>query len=177
MVFFYQANALVNLVVYINSDLAESADDSKNTSGYVFDLKSGAIAWCSQKQPMVALFITKIEYIAAFFARCHLLWLRGILEKLKHVQIGPTTLFYDNSLTISISKDPILHGETKYIRIRYYLLRELVNEGVVHVEYCRTNEQKVDIFTKTLGGPTFTKIATRLGMKSKFGLGETLLEL
>ncbi|KAG6528167.1 hypothetical protein ZIOFF_010317 [Zingiber officinale] len=82
--------------------------------------------------------------------RCHLLWLRGILENLKHDKEGPTTLFCDNSSTISISKDPVLHGKTKHIRIRYHFLRELMNENIVHVEYYRTNEQKVDIFTKPL---------------------------
>ena len=86
-------------------------------------------------------------------------------------------MFCDNNSSISISKDPVLHGKTKHIRIRYHFLRELVNEGVVVVEYCRTSEQKIDIFTKPLGGPTFSKIATNLGMKSKFGLGEALLEL
>ncbi|KAG6479570.1 hypothetical protein ZIOFF_063037 [Zingiber officinale] len=39
------------------------------------------------------------------------------------------------------------------------------------------NEQKDDIFTKPLGGPTFTKIVASLGMKSKFGLREALLEV
>ena len=29
-----------------------------------------------------------------------------------------------------------------------------MNEVIVHVEYCRTNEQKADIFTKPLGSRT-----------------------
>ena len=174
---FYQANVQINLVGYTDSDLAGSVDDNKSTSGYVFYLGSGAIAWCSKKQPIVALLTTEAEYITASFAGCHLLWLCGILEKLNHVQTGPTTLFCDNSSTISVSKDPVLHGRTKHIRLRYHFLRELVNEGIVHVEYCRTNEQKADIFTKPLGGPVFKTNAASLGMKSKFGLREALLEI
>ena len=70
---FYQTNVPVNLVGYTDSDLAGSIDDSKSTSGYVFDLGSGAIAWCSKKQPTVALSTTEAEYIAASFAGYHLL--------------------------------------------------------------------------------------------------------
>ncbi|XP_074561976.1 secreted RxLR effector protein 161-like [Curcuma longa] len=174
---FYQTDIPVNLVGYTDSDLAGSIDDSKSTSGYVFYLESGAIAWCSKKQSTIALSTTKAEYIAASFVGCHLLWLRGILENLKHVQEDPTTLFCDNNSTISISKDPVLHGKIKHIRIRYHFLRELVNEGIVHVEYCKTNEQKTDIFTKPLGGPIFKRIVASLVMKSKFGLRGTLLEI
>ncbi|KAG6526934.1 hypothetical protein ZIOFF_009021 [Zingiber officinale] len=155
---FYQASVPVNLVGYTDSDLAGSIDDSKSTSGYVFDLGSGAIAWCSKKQSTIALSTTEAEYIVVSFVGCHLLWLHEIWENLKHDKEGPTTLFCDNGSTISILKDPVLHGKIKHIRIRYHFLRELVNENIIHVEYCRTNEQKVDIFTKSLGGPTFTKL-------------------
>ena len=97
MAIFYQANVQINLVGYTDSDLAGSVDDSKSTSGYVFDLGSGVIAWCSKKQLVVALSTIEARYIAASFAGCHLLRLCGILEKLNHVQTCPTTLLCDNS--------------------------------------------------------------------------------
>ncbi|KAG6512700.1 hypothetical protein ZIOFF_030829 [Zingiber officinale] len=57
----------------VSCDLAGSIDDSKNTSGYVFDLGSGAITLCSKKQSTIALSTTEAEYIIASFAGCHLL--------------------------------------------------------------------------------------------------------
>lgn len=51
-----------------------------------------------------------------------------------------------------------------------------MNEGAVHIKYYRINEQKVDVFTKPLGGAVFTKIIASIRVKSKFGLGEALLK-
>ena len=104
-----------------------------------------------------------------------IIWLHGILESINQNQNTPTTLFCDNSSTISVTKDPVLHGMTKHIRIRYHFLRELVNEGDVHVEYCKTEDQMADIFTKPLSGQVFKRNARSLGVQSKFNLGEALL--
>jgi hypothetical protein len=173
---FYEANVPVKLIGYTDSDLAGSIDDCKSTSGYVFSLGSGVISWSSRKQPIVALSTTEAEYIAASLAGCHTVWLLGILESLMHKQKGPTTLFCDNISTISVSKDPVLHGRTKHIRIRFHFLRELVSEGVIQLKYCKTDVQMADVFTKPLGGQIFRRDVARLGIKSKFGLREAMLE-
>lgn len=172
---FYEAHVPVKLVGYTDSDLGGSIDDSRSTSGYAFNLGSGIISWCSKKQPVVALSTTEAEYIAASLAGCQTLWLRGILENLSFKQKDPTIIYCDNSSTISVSKDPILHGRTKHIRLRFHFLRELVREEEVSLEYCRSEEQIADIFTKPLGGTTFSRIVAALGVRRNFGLGEALL--
>ena len=172
---FYKANTLVDLIGYTDSDLAGSIDDSRSTSGYVFHLGSGAVSWSSKKQSVVVLSTTEAEYIAASYAGCQLIWLRGIFESLKQKQSKSTILFCDNSSTISVTKDPVLHRRTKHIRIRYHFLRELVNNGDVQVEYCKTEDQMADIFTKPLSGQVFKKNVERLGVQSKFNLREALL--
>lgn len=42
---FYHANVSINLFGYTDNDLTKSIDDSKNTSRYVFNIESSAIAW------------------------------------------------------------------------------------------------------------------------------------
>lgn len=54
--------------------------------------------------------------------------------KFEHKQNNPTILFCDSNSTIYVAKDPVLHGKTKHIRMRYHFLRELVH-GVIEVEY------------------------------------------
>ncbi|XP_012846975.1 PREDICTED: uncharacterized protein LOC105966952, partial [Erythranthe guttata] len=141
-----------------NDDLGGSVDDSKSTFGYVFNLGSGAISWSSKKQPIVALSTTEAEYIATSSVGCQVMWLRGILETLSFKQDGPPILFCDNNSAISILKDPILHGRTKHIRLRFHFLREHVHDGELNLEYCKSEEQLADIFTKPLGSPVFSKI-------------------
>ena len=50
---------------FCDSDMASDVDARKSTSGYVYTLVGGAILWCSRLQRIVALSITKAQYISA----------------------------------------------------------------------------------------------------------------
>jgi len=77
--------------------------------------------------------------------------MRKILEDL-HFE---TTIFYDNNSTIKLSKNPILHGRSKHIDVKYHFLRELTRNGTLDLIYCRSEDQIADIFTKSLKWPMF----------------------
>lgn len=81
----------------------------KSTSGHVFMLSSEAISWSSKKQQVVSLSTTEAEFIAPAPCACLAVWLRRILEELEYCQQGPTQIFCDNSSTIKLSKNPVLH--------------------------------------------------------------------
>nr|GEW66023.1 putative RNA-directed DNA polymerase [Tanacetum cinerariifolium] len=49
------------LIGFTDSDYAGDLDDRKSTSGYVFLMSSGAVSWCSTKQPVVTLSTTEAE--------------------------------------------------------------------------------------------------------------------
>jgi hypothetical protein len=53
-------------------------DDMKSTSGYVFNLGSGVISWCSKKQDTVAQSSAEADYLAAGLATQQSIWLRRI---------------------------------------------------------------------------------------------------
>ncbi|CAA7048461.1 unnamed protein product [Microthlaspi erraticum] len=79
-------------------------------------------------------------------------------------QEGVTVLFCDNSSTIKLSKNPVLHGRSKHIHVRYHFLRELVNEEVIRLEYCHTQEQLSDIMTKPVKLEVFEKLRSEMGV-------------
>ena len=60
----------------------------------------------------------------------------------------PIVIFYDNTSAINISNNPMMHTKTKHIVIKYYFLRELVQDKEARLQYVNTKEQIVDIFTK-----------------------------
>lgn len=60
-------------------------------------------------------------------------------------------LFCDNSSTIKLSKNPVLHGRNKHIDVRFHFHRD---------------EQFVDIFTKPLKVDSYLKLRALLGMCS-----------
>ncbi|UOH84133.1 hypothetical protein LQV05_000927 [Cryptococcus neoformans] len=93
------------------------------------------------------------EYIAASEATREVIWLRNLLQELYLPQVGPSTLLVDNEAAINLSKNPLLHGKSKHIDIRYHVIRERVELGDLTVEYIPTAQQRADVFTKPLGGP------------------------
>ena len=54
-----------NIYRYTNADFAGDVDDIKSTSGSIFFLNGGPVAWASKKQPCTSLSTTEAEYISA----------------------------------------------------------------------------------------------------------------
>eukprot|EP00253_Pinus_taeda_P030394 PITA_30394 len=148
----------------ILSDWAGSVDDRKSTSDYVFHMGSGAISWASKKQSIVALSTAEAEYVAATAAACQAVWMRRMLRSLGQEQAKATVIFCDNSSAIALSKNSVFHKRTKHIDTRFHYIGELVNNGEIVLEHCRTQEQVVDISTKSLDQKSFEFLRKCLGM-------------
>lgn len=122
------------------------------------------MAWSSKKQPVVTLSTTEVEFIAAASCACQGVWMRRILEKLGHEQSKCTVIFCDNSSAIKLSKNPVLHGRSKHIDIRFHFLRDLTRDGVVELVHCRSKDQIADIMTKPLKLEEFLKLRDLIGV-------------
>ncbi|RVW20262.1 Retrovirus-related Pol polyprotein from transposon TNT 1-94 [Vitis vinifera] len=68
----------------------------------------------------------------------------------------------DNSSTIKLSKNPVMHGRSKHIDVRFHFLRDLTKEEVVKLVHCGTNDQVADILTKPLKFEVFLKLCKKL---------------
>ena len=165
---FYRRNAggtENELEVYTDSDYAGDVEDRRSTSEYVFLLSGGAVAWSSKKQPIVTLSTTEAEYVAAAACACHSIWMKRILDSIGSFTCTSVKIHCDNSSTIKLSKNPILHGRTKHIDVKFHFLRELVKEGTVELIFCGTKEQIADIMTKPLKLESFVKMRSMLGVQ------------
>jgi hypothetical protein len=111
----------VELRDYTDSDWGGCVDDSRSISGYLFSLNSGVFTWSSKKQETTAQSTAEAEYIAAASAVNQAIWLRKMLKDLGHEQIEATKIMCDNSSAVSISKNPVFHGRTKHIKIKFHL--------------------------------------------------------
>ena len=80
-----------------------------------------------------------------------ILWFRKIPEDLQEKQLYSNPLLIDKTSTIKLSKNPKFHDRTKNINTKYHLIRWHVEEKVIHLHHCSTNEQIVNIFAKSLG--------------------------
>jgi hypothetical protein len=89
-----------------------------------------------------------------------------LLETLHTHQQGPITIHCDNVSAIKNSKNPVLHGRSKHIDVRYHFLRDLCNDGIIDLVFCRSENQVADIMTKSLKQAVFVKLRRMLGVCS-----------
>jgi hypothetical protein len=161
---FYSSSAKLELIGYTDSDWAGETETRKSTSGYVFHLSTGVFSWSSKKQQVVALSTAEAEYIAATNCATQAVWLRRMLSELQYQQDGPTKIFCDNKSTIALTKNPVFHGRSKHIDIKHHYIRDLIRDKEIVVEYCTSEDQIADIFTKPLKTNLFLKMKNLLGM-------------
>jgi hypothetical protein len=75
-----------------------------------------------------------------------------------------TTLFVDNVSAINLAKNPIAHGRSKHIEMRFHYLRELVSDGKLRLSYCRSEDQVADLLTKGVTNEVFKRLLKSLSM-------------
>ena len=107
---------------------------------------------------------TETEYISTTNCATQAVWLRRILSELQYQQDGPMKVFCDNKSTIALTKNPVFHGRSKHIDIKHHYIRDLIREKEIMVEYCTSEDQIADIFTKPLKINLFLKMKNLLGM-------------
>jgi hypothetical protein len=160
----YKKGEQIDLIAYSDSDYGGDIDDIKSTSGYVFMVGSGDVAWSSRKQPIVTLSTTEAEFIAPAHCVCQGIWLKRILDNIGLKQKQCLTVLCDNSSTIKLSKNPVMHGRSKHIDIRFHFLRNLSSEGSIELVHCASKDQLADVMTKALNLPLFEKFRKQLGV-------------
>jgi len=144
-----------------------NAEDSKSTSGYVFLAGNGAITWCSKRQTIQAQSSTEAEYVALSETAREACWLRNLYSELGLLQEkNPTLIRGDNEGSLAMAKNPQFHKRSKHIDLRWHLIRELIQGGLITVESCRNPEQTADVLTKALPRPKHEKHTVEMGLAS-----------
>jgi hypothetical protein len=153
-----------SLFGYSDADWA-SQIHRHSISGFVFFLGTGAIAWSSKKQPIVTVSSTESEYVALTLTAKELIWLWKLLSELNFLSNTATTLFCDNQDAFALSRDSTFHARTKHIDVRFYFIRQTIQNGHASVIYCPTNDMIADVFTKSLVHAKIQKFRDLLGVE------------
>jgi hypothetical protein len=127
----------------------------------------GPISWSSKKQNSVATSTAKSEYISMATNVTQEQWMGQIL---RDINIGEfvgenehkVKLYGDNQGAIALTKNPHLHEQFKHIDIYYHFIRDLVEKGLVDVEYVPTMEMVADGMTKPLERIAFERFKRQL---------------
>ena len=135
---------------YCDADWGGDVNSRRSTMGYVFFLGQGAISWSSKRQPTIALSTTEAEYMAASQSVKEAIWFRELMADVGCVQERATMIICDNQGCIALAKNPKHHSRTKHIDVQHHFIREKVEEEVIELRYCPTQEMVADVLTKAL---------------------------
>lgn len=131
-----------------------------------FYLNESLITWVSQKQKCVALSSCEAEFMAAAAAACQGVWLRNLLNQITNLKHSPVVIYIDNKSAIDLAKNPVFHGRSKHIDVRYHFIRECVERGEVVIKHVRTEEHRANVLTKTMSIVKFEKMRALLGIQN-----------
>lgn len=162
---FYPASSSTTLTAFSDSDWAGCIDTRKSITGYCLFLGDSLISWRSKKQSTASRSSCESEYRAMATTVCEIQWLHYLLQDLNQPQLAPTSMFCDNQSAMHIAHNPSYHERTKHIELDCHIVREKLQQGLVHLLPISTTLQTADVFTKPLTPAPFKTCISKLGMK------------
>ncbi|GJZ74216.1 copia protein [Tanacetum coccineum] len=131
---------------FADADHTGSQDTRRSTSGSMQFLGDRLVSWSPKRQKSAAISSTEAEYIAMLGCCAQILWMRS----------QPT------DYVLGFNKIPM----SKHIDIRFYFIKEHVENGVIELYFVNTEYQLTDIFTKALARERIEFLINKLGMRS-----------
>lgn len=150
---------------YSDADWAGDQASRMSTSGYLFFFGAGPIAWVSHKQSCVSLSSMEAEYVALSEACQQLIWLRRLMEDFGQSQ-QCTTVYEDNQSCLSFVKAERTSKRSKHIDTKQHFIKDLVDQGVLKLEFCPSENMIADALTKPLGTTKFRLMLEHIGLSA-----------
>ncbi|GKD76672.1 zinc finger, CCHC-type containing protein [Tanacetum coccineum] len=157
---------------YSDASWINHVEDSSFTNGRVFLLGGGAISWASKKQTCITSSTMKYEFVALAAAGKEAEWLRNLIYDIPiwPKPIAPISIRCDSAPTMARAYSPIYNGKFRHLGVRHSMVRELIRNGVISVEFVRTQYNLADHLTKGLARDLLeigTRVLSSRGARSK----------
>ncbi|GKB70148.1 retrovirus-related pol polyprotein from transposon TNT 1-94, partial [Tanacetum coccineum] len=118
----------------------------------------------SKKQKSTAIWSIEAEYIALSGCCAQILWMRSKLTDYGF-QFNKIPMYCDNKSVIALCCNNVQHSRAKHIVIRYHIIKQQVENGLVELYVVQMEYQLADIFTKPLPIERFNLLIEKLGMR------------
>ncbi|CAI7926388.1 unnamed protein product [Closterium sp. NIES-54] len=142
--------ARVVLTGHADASWVDDLATQRSSQGYTFSLGSGSVSWRSTRSSSVLSSSCEAEIYAGAMAAQELRWLTYLLIDLGEAPRSPPVLYVDNKAMLALCQEHRLEHRTKHIALRYFLARELMQRGQLHLGYVASQANTADVFTKAL---------------------------
>ena len=138
-------------------------ENMRSHTGATMSLGGGCLYSKSTKQKLNTKSSTEAELVAASDMSGQILWTKEFLAH-QGYQVKRNILYQDNKSAILLEKNGSLSSsqKTRHINVRYFFIKDKVDNGDIEIVYCPTGEMLADYFTKPLQGSQFIAFRERI---------------
>ena len=145
------------LKVFCDSDWAGDPETRISVTGFIIYLLNVPICWRSKGQRGVTLSSSEAEYVAISEAAKEIKFIFYLLKDIGvDVQL-PIVVKTDNIGALFMSQNASTGVRTRHIDTRYHFIREIIDDGLIKIEFVRSKENDSDIFTKNVNQETYER--------------------
>jgi hypothetical protein len=152
LILIYDGEEHLTVTGYCDANFQTDCDDSKSQTGYMYMLNGRAVCWKSSKQDSMGDSTMEAEYMAACETGKMRVWIQEFIDELSVVPsvIDLVELYCDNTGAITNVKDHRSSKWTMHIKHKYYVIRELIENGNITMCKVGTESNIDDPLTKPL---------------------------
>ncbi|GJW68278.1 hypothetical protein Tco_0122702 [Tanacetum coccineum] len=129
---------VVVLKGYTDASWISNTGDNSSTSGWVFLLGGGVISWASKEQTCITGSTIESKFVALAAA--------------------------GNAATLAKAYIQMYNGNSRHLGVRHNMIRELITNGVISIEFVRSQQNLADHLTKGLARDLVIKSAEGMGL-------------
>ncbi|GJT42927.1 zinc finger, CCHC-type containing protein [Tanacetum coccineum] len=161
-----ETDVILVLGGYIDGSRISNIEENSSTSGWVFLLDGGAISWASKKQIYITGSIIESEFVALAAAGKEAEWLKNLLLEIPlwSKPIAPISIRCDSAATLAKAYSQMYNGKSRHLGVRHSMIRELITNGVISIEFVMSQQNLADHLTKGLARDLVIKSAEGMGL-------------
>jgi hypothetical protein len=155
------ANNSIRINLYTDASFNSCTITGRSNSGWVVTVNDQPVLWNSERQSLVTTSSTYAEVVACSEGAKDMVYIRDILSEFHEIEY-PMIVHQDNMATIRILNNPVNNGITKFIAVKYFWIREFIEDGSIKLQHISGAINPADFLTKPLGGEAFHTGRARL---------------
>jgi hypothetical protein len=151
----YNNNGDIQFTAYADASYG-THDDGKSHSGWIFTLGRGAVVSNSTKQKLVVKSSAEGEFVTLSDMISSAAHEKDKLSAMNNDIVSSGLIMEDNEAAIHLAeRGKSNSSRTKHIKIRYFFIKQYLDNGEFILIHCPTNQMIADILTKPLQGALF----------------------
>jgi hypothetical protein len=142
---------------WVDAAFATHHDMRSHTGGYI-TMGKGALYASSKRQKLNTKSSTEAELVGAGDFLPQTIWTANFIEA-QGYQIKRNEFHQDNQSAMKMEKNGRQSAgqRSRHINIRYFFIKDKIDQGDISLMYCPTGEMIADFFTKPQQGGMFTR--------------------